>query len=210
MSQAAGVHSIDAVRDFRAALCTFGEAATSAMASATLETQRFVDWIEHDQVKFWQGELRRREEQLMEAKSALARKRLAATFGDPPRDSEEQALLKKAIRRLEDAQEKLKKLAKWRMLVERAVTEYTGQAQQMTNYLDGELPKTIALFERLIARLEEYAGLTSPSNAPATTASIVRPTDAAPTASVTPPAQVEPTASAPQAEEGGPTSASGS
>lgn len=203
MSQAAGVHSIDAVRDFRAALCTFGESATSAMASATLETQRFVDWIEHDQVKFWQGELRRREEQLMEAKSALARKRLAATFGDPPRDSEEQALLKKAIRRLEDAQEKLKKLAKWRMLVERAVTEYTGQAQQMTNYLDGELPKAIALFERLIARLEEYAGLTSPSNAPATTTSIARPTDAAPV----PPAQAELPATAAEGTE--PTSANG-
>lgn len=163
----ASVQSIDAVRDFRAALCTFAESATSAMASTTLESQRFVDWLEHDQVKHWTQELRRREEQVTEAKSALNRKRIAATFGDPPRDSEEQALLKKALRRLEEAQDKIKKLAKWRGLVERAVTEYTGQAQQMTNYLEGDLPKAIALFERLIDRLEEYAGIVRPSAAEA-------------------------------------------
>ena len=146
MSQAAGVHSIDAVRDFRAALCTFGEAATSAMASATLETQRFVDWIEHDQVKFWQGELRRREEQLMEAKSALARKRLAATFGDPPRDSEEQALLKKAIRRLEDAQEKLKKLAKRQRRFDRLVERFDANGDGVVSA--EEAPRQVRKLQR--------------------------------------------------------------
>jgi hypothetical protein len=194
----ASVQSIDAVRDFRAALCVFAEAATSAMSSTSLECQRFSDWINHEQVKYWQSELRRREEQVTEAKSSLNRKRIAATFGDPPRDSEEQALLKKAIRRLEEAQDKVKKLSKWRQLVDRAVTEYIGQSQQMTNFLDGELPKTIALFERLIDRLEEYAGIVRPDAAASSTSPTV--SFAQPVAAPLTPAAETPPAEGPPAE----------
>lgn len=217
MAESAQVTSLDALSDFRSALLAFGESGTAALTAVALETQRFVDWLEQDQLRFWQAEITRREEKMNEAKSALNRKRLAATFGDPPRDSEELHMLKIAVRKLEEAQEKIKIIQKWRNIVDRAVTEYQGQSQLMANYLEGDLPRAIATLEKTIAKLEEYLDVARPdgregsvTSAPlSVTQSAARPVDQQPAPQITeadapaprPPAPPEPAESAAESAE---------
>ncbi len=57
MSSGAKVRSIDTLRKFRVAMSSFGCAASQSMAAVEVEIRRTLDWLKHDQVKFWQQEV---------------------------------------------------------------------------------------------------------------------------------------------------------
>src|SRR4029078_4340407 len=96
------------VDEFGASYAKFGGAARQALLGVELEIRRMLDWLEKDQVAFWKAEIRRREEKVNEAKAALHRKRIAATFGHVVSDTDEIVALRKAKARLEEAETKLK------------------------------------------------------------------------------------------------------
>ena len=56
-SEFARVTSVEALKDFRADLCTFGERARDGLSSVQMAVQRTADWIE-GQEKSWQREVR--------------------------------------------------------------------------------------------------------------------------------------------------------
>ena len=69
MAKGARVSSIDVIRRFRATLCTFIEEASMALGEAQAEVQRTLWWLQHDQVRHWQRQIRRRSEKVAQAKS---------------------------------------------------------------------------------------------------------------------------------------------
>jgi hypothetical protein len=193
MSPGAKVQSIDTLREFRVSLSNFGSAATQAMAAVEIEIRRTLDWLKHDQVKYWQQEVRRREDKVGEARQDLSRCLISTTAGGTQASCTDQKVaLEKAKKRLDEAREKVEVVRRWCQIVEQEVGDYRGPAQQLTTMLDGDVPKAMALLARKIQALEQYANLMSEgsaaepiaqtSSSEVTTSSVPRPAEPEPSA----------------------------
>ncbi len=132
------------------------------MAAVEVEIRRTLDWLKHDQVKFWQQEVRRREDAVGEARQDLSRCLISTTAGGTQASCTDQKVaLEKAKKRLDQAREKVEVVRRWGQIIEQEVGDYRGPAQQLTTMIDGELPRAMALLARKIQALEEYANLMS-------------------------------------------------
>jgi len=171
MRPGAHVKSVAALEMFRAALCQFGDEVDQTLAALHAEIQDFVDWLEHDQLKFWRAEIRAREERVAEAKTDLHRC-LAATI-DPQRTPtchQEKKMLDLAKRRLQEAEDKLKLVRRWIPVVRQAVLEYRMKTEPLRNAAVTDVPAAAARLRGSIERLQEYLRIAPPS-ATGTTAS---------------------------------------
>ena len=96
MSQSANVRSVDAIKDFRVALTNFGEDARNALSAIEMEIRRTRDWLQRDQLMYWQTQLKRRNEQMSMARTELHRRRLSQANSDAISDTEQKENLKAA------------------------------------------------------------------------------------------------------------------
>ena len=162
MNGAADVRSIPMLREFRAALATFGNEAKEAAAVNDMTARRGIEWFQNDLLKFWQSEIRKREEAVTNARAEYERCRMQS-FGDRPPDCTDQKVaLKKAQMRLEEAQEKLKAQKKWSRILDEELQDYQGQSQQLSDMLSGEIPKAMADLDRMLTALEAYLNVSAP------------------------------------------------
>jgi len=197
MDSQASVGSVDAFRDFRAAFVKFGDASRNALIAVDIEIRRMLDWLEKDQGAYWKNEIRRREEKLNEAKAALHRKRITATFGNAVSDSEEILMVRRAQAKLEHAENKLKEVKQWYLTVEQAVNEYRGPAQLFGSALDAGVPRGLSALDRMAEIIESYLAVGTPGSGGSAFASPSGPASAGSSA-----AAAQPTAaSAPSAGE---------
>lgn len=157
----AGVHSISALRDFKAILTTFGSEGSEALAVTEMAVRRGIEWFTGDLLKHWQKEVRKSEDAVTDARAELERCRMQS-FGDRTPDCTDQKVaLKKAQMRLEEAQRKVQAVKKWSRVLDEEAHEYRGQAQQLGDMLAGELPKAHAEMDRMLTALEAYLGLSA-------------------------------------------------
>ncbi len=157
------VKSIDILKDFRAHLCHFGEDAKHALAAVEMEINRMVDWLTNDRRLYWQAEIRRRHDDLLQAKTELHRKRTSQMFGHDASLSEPRELLRIAKLRLEEAEQKLEKVKKWGPQLQQAILEYQSQARPLSDMIDGDLAHSLTLLDNMITALEEYTTSAPPS-----------------------------------------------
>jgi hypothetical protein len=173
------VASLDRFRDFRAAYAKFGDAAQQALLTVEMEIRRMLDWLAKDQVAYWKGEIRRREEKLNEAKAALHRKRITATFGNVVQDADEIVAVRRAKEKLEAAEAKLKLVKQWYLIVEQEVQEYRPPAQQLANVLEADVPKALSSLDRMMDSIEGYLNVVPQSSEPTAVTSVVEGLDSA-------------------------------
>lgn len=166
MSLPVDVRSIQPLRDVHAAYGRFAEDARNALASTEMEITRIVGWLTGDRRMHWQGEIRRRREALSQAKSELFRKRTSQMFGNDASLSEPRENLRDQTRRLEHAEQMLERVRKWVGPLQQAVQSYRAAVQPLYDALDGDVQRTLARLDRMIAALEQYAADTAPSSAP--------------------------------------------
>src|SRR5436190_15826701 len=108
MSDLAQVHSIDALKDFRAALIEFGEDARLALGEAHSDVQRTIWWVQHDQPTHWHSELRKRNNRLNEARTDLSRAQLQQ--GSTVIEKKKVLACQRAV---EEAEEKIRRVKHW-------------------------------------------------------------------------------------------------
>ncbi len=162
MSGGAHVDSFEAVREFRAAVATFADEARDALATYDLELGRTLEWLLSHQPQAWQQEVRKAEEAVRVAKIELGRCRSQKLpGGGEPSCMEEKKLLERAKRRQQFAEEKLLVTRKWGQTFNRDATQYTSQASQLGDLFDSDLPRALALLDRVLLTLEAYANLDS-------------------------------------------------
>ncbi len=158
----ANVNSFEALRDFRAAVATFAAEARDALATYDMELGRTLDWLLEIQPEEWKLEIRRSEDAIQQAKIDLARCRIQKLpNGGEPACMEEKKALQKAKYRLEFAEGKLVATRRWGQTFNRDSTQYTSHATQLGDLFDSEMPKAIALLDRLLVALEAYVGVQS-------------------------------------------------
>jgi len=154
----ARVTSIDALRTFRAALATFRSEAIDALAANDLDIRRAFDWLT-EQRQFWQRAVREMQDEVTHCKAELFRRQTVLPGERVPDCTQQIKALRLAQQKLEHAEERVKACRRWEPTLQRAVDEYQGPARQLGSLLDGDLPRSAALLDRMIASLDAYVAV---------------------------------------------------
>ena len=140
----------------RGSMRRFESGAREAIEMLVLEVRRAIDWIEEDRRRYWPALVRRAEEKLVEARSALERCQLTYGSEEAPSCHEQKKAFERARRRLRRCEEKVKLTQRWIRTVRQEVSDFEGQVAQLTNFLDSDVPRAVAALERMLAALEKY------------------------------------------------------
>jgi len=162
MSRSAHVTSIEDLLPLRSALVRFAAQATDCLEMIQLHNHRVIDWLEHDRPAYWKDRVRRGWDDVGTARSELERARLRNVGDREPPCREEKAALAAAKRRLRYAEEKVKVVAQWGRKARHEVFEYDARSAQLLRTLESELPRSIAVLDRMIRALQAYAEVAKP------------------------------------------------
>ena len=163
MAQSAKVLSIEALKDFRIALVTFTEEARNALSGVDMELKRMRDWLERDQLSYWQMQVKRRHEAMMNARTELYRRRISQQGSDAVSDTEQKEALQEAQRRLRIAEEKVEAVKKLIPVFHHALAEYVSRSTPLADHLSGGVDRSLGSLTKMIDSLEAYLALHAPS-----------------------------------------------
>src|SRR5262245_16682114 len=112
MNPSADVNSIQALQDWFAALTTFRSDAIDVLDAIGTEIRRAFDFIEQHE-KQWKAAVRECEEEVIQAKAELNRRKVPDFSGKMPDTSIQEELLRKAKMKLKFAQDQVEVCRKW-------------------------------------------------------------------------------------------------
>lgn len=156
MNPSAHVTATEPLVHFQGDLAKFNHDAKEALLAVEMEVQRAEGFIE-DQMKYWSAYVRKAEDQVYQAKNELARRKIMKIGDRSPDCTEQEKAYKKALARLEYAEEKLANVKRWSREWPEAVREYLGPARQLSSTLEIDVPRMQAFLSQKIAALEAYA-----------------------------------------------------
>jgi hypothetical protein len=158
MERSAHVTSIDAIRDFRAALLQFGGEAEDAVVMLTLEARKAIQWLQQDRARYWPEQMRKAQEWVVQARNDLDRCQLHYGSENTPSCMDQKKRLERAKRRLRFCEEKVKAVKHWINTVRQELDDFYGELAKMNNWLETDLPRAAAALERILRALDKYAG----------------------------------------------------
>ena len=169
----ARVESLDALTLFKAALWKFQEAATIALGDAESELHRVQMWLETEQQSFWQMQIRKRQEIVTRCKEAVRMKTIFKdATGRQQSAIDEQKALQAALRRLEEAEQKLANTRKWARVLQKEVELYKGAVARFAGDVQGEIPAAAAHLDSLLSKLDAYMSVQAGSTGDASAESV--------------------------------------
>lgn len=169
MSSQAEVHSVEALRDFRAALALYGEDVLAALGAADAEIRRTVQWLQQDRPFYWQEQIKRRRDRVAAARADLFRLKLQKTPEHHPSLAEPKERLRQAEAALQDAEKRLLAVRKWQPALQQAALEYHASVQRLKDLAAADVPRAMGLLARIVEALEAYLLVQPPEGAPSTT-----------------------------------------
>lgn len=121
------------------------------------------DWLERDQVGYWQTQIKRRQEALMQARADLHKRKISQQGSDSVSDAEQKEALREATKKLRVAEEKLAMVKRLIPLLHHAIDEYHSHSQPLGDHLSGGFEKSLFTLEKMIGALEAYLALAAPT-----------------------------------------------
>jgi hypothetical protein len=164
MTSQAEVHSIEALKDFRAMLALYAEDTLAALGAVEAEVRRTVQWLQQDRPVYWQEQIKRRRELVASARSEVFRRKLQKKPDYSPSMSEPMEILRRAEASLQDAEKRLAMVRKWQPLLNHAVLEYHGSIQRIKDLAANDVPRAVSTLVRIIEALEAYLRVAPPSS----------------------------------------------
>jgi hypothetical protein len=158
------VHLTDpqALDRLREALVRFRTELTTAMSEADSDVRRMCDWLEKDRIPGMQKAVPRLREQVVLAKSALARKVMnAEALKISASTVDEKVAIKKSVAVLEHHEELLKKTVSWSRKIDHQYTLFKGSLAPLGALVDREVPHSIAQLRAMALAIEAYLGLSA-------------------------------------------------
>jgi chromosome segregation ATPase len=164
MGQEARVSSILVLKELRAALGTFAEAAAQALEEASTEIQRARQWLLEERYRYWKTQVQARTERFARAKIALKQKQVFdRTLGGTPTSCvDEKKALKIAEARLREAEHKFSRVQAWSVRIEKEMSDYRGATQRLISAIEEDIPNARAKLDNMIEALEAYVALAPP------------------------------------------------
>ncbi|MBL0870687.1 MAG: hypothetical protein IBJ18_08945 [Phycisphaerales bacterium] len=156
MSESAHVTNVDALRDFKRSAERFIAEINGALAEVDSSAQRTLSWLSHDQLPWWQQQVRVRQQKIAQARSDLLRKQLSSMQDDPSCVDERKAL-ERAKESLATAEEKVREVKKWLVHLDREYTLYRGAVSALSDVAQRDMVQACLRLVSMIRRLEEYA-----------------------------------------------------
>jgi len=200
MNPGAGVTSIDVLNDWYAALVLFRTDAQNALTSAVMSLQQAEVWLDEQQ-HFWQRQIRKYYDEVVQAKAELAQREYTRfDGGDKPDTTVQEENLRLALGRMHHAEDQLEVVRRWMKKLPVAVADvFEGPTRQLAFFLDCEIARGLAMLERQLTALEQYAHLRTPAGAASRPAAPSKPEAQAREASTKPDAPARETPSQPDA-----------
>lgn len=151
----AKVTNVETLRDFKRAIDRFAQEVNGALGEVDMTAQRALSWLSHEQLPHWQREIRIRQEKIAGARAALLRKQLSSSLDDPT-CIEERKALDKAKQALVTAEDKVKLVKKWLIMVDKEWTLYKGASQGLSDVAQRDMPLASIRLTSAVKRIEEY------------------------------------------------------
>jgi len=160
MPEQAQVTSIEAIESFRASLLLFISKVRPVLEEVSDEVLRLQFWLQNDQRRFWEGELRKRGLKLEEARremfnTALSHLQQATAL--------QHMAVQRAQRAVRDAEGKLDTIKKWERAIEDRTAPLVKQVEEFHGFLIVEMGKAVAQLVQIVKTLDAYARLAKPS-----------------------------------------------
>ena len=169
MSNSANVNSIDAIRLFAAAVAKFQEEARLCLTMMDAQLRQILFWLERDRPGFWKHEIENCMREVADARVRLHQCRMRKLGDFRPSCIEEVKAVEKSQNDVEFAQKQIPNVKRWFGEATHEAEEYRGRASQLTQAVERDLPRLMALLAFTIDRLEAYAAVSSPSGVPEAT-----------------------------------------
>ena len=168
MSKYVRVDSVDKLKEFRSALCSFGQTAATVLDESCSEIRRADLWLKQDRYTYWKNQVRLCAERLSKAKRELKLKKDIETspLGGQYSFVDEKKALLAAQRDFEQAERKFNNVRHWIQQVETEAYAFKGLIQGLTNAVEIEIPNARAQMDRMIDSLEAYIALVPSSGIP--------------------------------------------
>lgn len=165
MAQQAQVTSIEAINEFRSQLINYLEKAQGAVEDAAEQIVRTRVWLQSDQRSYWEAEIRRRTKALEMAQQELFSARASELVEGA---ALKQMAVNRARQRLEEAQDRLKRLKNWSRRYDNEVGLPGRSVDRLRTYFSNDMRKAVAHLAQIITTLETYAERSSsqPSQSP--------------------------------------------
>jgi hypothetical protein len=156
MSSQATVHSVEALKQFRAALALYADDTLAAIGAVEAEVRRTVLWLEQNRPGYWHDQIKRRKELVSQARAEVFRKKLQKRPDYTPPMSEQMENLRKAEASLQEAEKRIVLVRKWQPRLQHAVLEYHASVQRLKELSATDLPNAALLLGRIGDAIEAY------------------------------------------------------
>lgn len=153
MADRAQVTSVEAIEAFRSALIVYLSKARPALEEIANEVLRARQWLQNDQRRLWEGEMKLRTKKLERAQAELFSVSMSK-FQEV--SAAQQLLVHRAKDAFEEAQKKLAMLKKWDRELDNRSEPLVKQVDQFQSFVTSEMPKAIAYLSQVIRALEAY------------------------------------------------------
>jgi hypothetical protein len=158
MAEGANITSVDAISAFRAALIVFLSKARPLLEETSGEIIRMRQWLENDQRRHWENQMRLRGRKLEEARAEL----FNATLSKLQESSALQVMaVQRAERSMRECEGKLNVVKKWSRELESKTEPLVKQTGQLQTYLATDMPRAVAFLDQVMQVLEAYAELSN-------------------------------------------------
>ena len=161
MAERAQVTSIEAIESFRADLILFLSKVRPTLEEVSDEVLRLQFWLQNDQRRHWENELRRRSRKLEEAKQEMFN---AALSHLQEATALQHLAVQRAQRAVREAEDKLDSAKKWERGLEDRTAPLVKQVEEFHGFLTIDMGRAVAQLVQIIRTLEAYARVGGPDN----------------------------------------------
>lgn len=158
MGDSARISSVQPLRDMKAALGEFIDAANVAFANVDAEIGRMSQWLQQERPAYYKHAVRRATDAVTKAKSELSRKQYMRA-PEPVSVVDEKKQLEKLKRRLEELERKQDLVRQWGPRFEREAMMYKSSCRALSELVSATLPKAIQRLEKMSQAIEDYIRL---------------------------------------------------
>jgi len=159
MAGHAQVTSVEAIESFRASLIVFLSKVRPTLEEVSDEVMRMQFWLQNDQRRHWEIELRKSGLKLEEAKREMFNTSLSHL---QEATALQHMAVQRAQRAVRDAEEKLDTLKKWERGLEDRTAPMVKQLEEFQGFLTVEMGKAVTQLVQIVSTLEAYAKAGSP------------------------------------------------
>jgi len=153
MADRAQVTSVESIESFRSALVVYLSKVRPALEEMSNEVLRARQWLQNDQRRLWENEMKVRTKKLERAKAELFSVSMSKL---QEVSAAQQLLVHRAEAAFDEAQKKLVMLKKWDRELENRSEPLVKQVDQFQSFVTAEMPKAIAYLNLAIRALEAY------------------------------------------------------